>query len=496
MMIRKILLLILALSCLAAAGVLLARSWEEYHQTLAVLPPGSNIAGVPVGGISAQEAGVRLAQVYMLTPVEAHLKGTVIHLNPQKVGFELNLNEMLDQAGQDLSIPFWNFLQNQRPQSVTVPLLAQLDQEKLKRYIETELSPAYTRFPTAAYGLPTGMDFQPGQAGEVINVEDAIDKISSALFTLDQRVVNLTTTILPALPPDFDQLDPMLASLIQTSGFNGIIEVYVQDLATRREINLAYARGKPVSPDIAFTAASTIKIPVMVSAFRELSELSDRVRQQLELMIDLSDNDSTDRVMRLTMDENLAPLQVTRDLRQLGFKNTFLAGMFYPGAPLLDRFSTPANQRTDLTTEPDPYNQTSALEMGRLLAEIQRCADQQDNLLTSVFADAVTPSECQTMVEILKKNRKAVLIEAGIPEGVEMAHKYGWVTDPADGLMHHLSDAAIVYPPGGNFVLSIYVYDSEQLLWDPAQALVARLTMAVSSYYNFLSSLNPPALLP
>lgn len=496
MMFRKILLFTLALLCLAAAGILLSRSWEEYHQTLSVLPPGSSIAGVPVGGITVQEAGVRLVQVYMLTPVEAHLNGTVIHLDPQKAGFKLDLNQMLDQANQAVSIPFWDFLQNQRPQAVTVPLAAQIDQDQLKRYIETDLSPAYTHLPSAAYALPTGLGFQPGQGGEVLDVDDAVRKVSAALFSLDHRVVNFNTISLPALPPDFEQLNPMLAALIQTSGFNGIIEVYVQDLASRHEINLAYARGKPVPPDIAFTAASTIKIPVMVSAFRELSTLTDQVRQQLELMIDLSDNDTTDRVMRLTMDENLAPLQVTRDLQQLGFKNTFLAGMFYPGAPLLDRFTTPANQRTDLTTEPDPYNQTSAKEMGRLLAEIQRCADQQDNLLTSVFADSITSSECQTMIEILKKNRKAVLIEAGIPEGVEMAHKYGWVTDPADGLMHHLSDAAIVYAPGGNFVLSIYVYDSEQLLWDPAQALVARLTIAVSSYYDFLSSLNTPARQP
>jgi hypothetical protein len=58
------------------------------------------------------------------------------------------------------------------------------------------------------------------------------------------------------------------------------------------------------------------------------------------------------------------------------------------------------------------------------------------------------------------------------------------VTDFNDGLMHTASDAAIVYTPGGRFVLSIYLYDADQLHWEPAQRLVAYLTAAAYHYFT------------
>jgi len=485
MMIKKLLLFTIALICIIASGVLTSRAWNEYQSVLSVLPPGSTIAGIPVDRLSRQEAGVRLVQSYLLTPIRANYNGVSFDLDPQKAGFKLDLEGMLAEAGASSKIGFWEYLINQRPQPVSVALKASLDEAQLKSYLETEIAPAFTILPTQAYVLPDHMNFQPGQAGEELDVDAAIRQVSKAFYSTNQRFVDLTSRPLAAQHPSFDLLDPMLSANIQTSGFQGIIEVYLQDLQTGREIDLAYHQGRPVPPGIAFTAASTIKIPVMVSAFRKTSELTDEVRKQMELMIDLSDNGSTDQVMQMTIDENLAPLQVTSDMRQLGFENTFLAGMFYQGAPLLDRFNTPANQRSDLTTEPDIYNQTTPSEMGRLLADIQQCASQQTGPLIDVFKGEVTPAECQVMIDMLKNNRKAVLIEAGLPEGTALAHKYGWVTDPADGLMHNVSDAAIVYTPGGNFVLSIYVYDSEQLLWDSAQALAARLAIIVSNYYNF-----------
>ncbi|WP_322807288.1 serine hydrolase, partial [Thermanaerothrix sp.] len=82
------------------------------------------------------------------------------------------------------------------------------------------------------------------------------------------------------------------------------------------------------------------------------------------------------------------------------------------------------------------------------------------------------------------RNRIAVLIEAGLPEGTQIAHKHGWVTDPRDGLIHTISDAGIVYTPGGNYVLVIFLYHPVQLLFDPANLLIANLSQAVYNFYN------------
>ena len=492
---RKLILLFLSLLCLGSAAMLTAQAQTGYQAMLSVLPSGSTIAGIPVGGISAHEAGVRLVRAYLLTPVEAHYAGSVIHLDPQKSGFQLHLDEMLAEATQPAPLPFWDYLLDRRPSAVTVPLKADLNRAQLKAYIETEIAPRYERLPTGAYLLPETLELKPGQQGESLKVDEAVESVGAALFSLESREVEFSSRPIPALPPYFEQLDLMLSTFLQTSGFGGTIEVYLQDLQTGQEINLAYHNGQPVTPGIAFTAASTIKIPVMVSAFRSLAgNLSENVKQQMVLMIDLSDNGSTDEVMRAAIDENLAPLQVTRDMEKLGLENTFLAGMFYPGAPLLERIETPANRRTDISTDPDPYNQTTAADMGRLLAAIELCADQEEGLLVETFVDDITREECQFMIEMLRNNRKAVLLEAGLPEGTVLAHKYGWVTDPLDGLMHNVSDAAVVYLPGGNFALAVYVYQQDQLLWDSAQALVARLAIVASRYYTFASQqsgINP-----
>ncbi len=145
-------------------------------------------------------------------------------------------------------------------------------------------------------------------------------QIEAALCSPDQRVVDLGTRAVESAPPTHESLEVLLKALVQTSAFDGIIEVYFQDLTTGDEINFAYNQGREIAPEVAFTGASTIKIPVMVSAYKQVDgALPDDLRRQMELMIDLSDNGSTDEVMQYVLDPNLAPLQITKDLKALGF---------------------------------------------------------------------------------------------------------------------------------------------------------------------------------
>lgn len=97
------------------------------------------------------------------------------------------------------------------------------------------------------------------------------------------------------------------------------------------------------------------------------------------------------------------------------------------------------------------------------------------------------------MTGLMAKNRKGVLLEAGVPEGTQMAHKYGWVTDPIDGLMHTASDAAIIYTPGGNFVLTVYLYHPQQLQWDAAMHLSAHLATGAYNFFNLPDLANTTA---
>jgi len=50
--------------------------------------------------------------------------------------------------------------------------------------------------------------------------------------------------------------------------------------------------------------------------------------------------------------------------------------------------------------------------------------------------------------------------------------------------MNTLGDAGIVYTPGGNYVLSIFINHQDQLIWEPASELVATMSEATYNYFN------------
>jgi hypothetical protein len=81
---------------------------------------------------------------------------------------------------------------------------------------------------------------------------------------------------------------------------------------------------------------------------------------------------------------------------------------------------------------------------------------------------------------LLARNKIAVLLEAGVPEGTRLAHKHGWTGSP----LEWLGDAGIVYSPGGDYVLSVFLWDEVDMIWEPASGLVADISAAVYNYFN------------
>jgi beta-lactamase class A len=282
-----------------------------------------------------------------------------------------------------------------------------------------------------------------------------------------------------------DNLHVLLQQIVDVNEFGGEVEIYMLDLETGNDLQVAYRKGEVLTPDIAFTAVSTIKIPIMISAFQNTKEpASDEVINLIQEMISKSDNLATDELMRVVLSPTLGPIEVTKTVRALGLKNTFLDGMFYVGAPLLSGgIRTPANTRTDVNTDPDPYSQTTPTEIGLLLEDIYQCAQNGGGSLVAAFPGKITQSECKSMILFLTENRNGVLLEAGLPDGTQIGHKHGWATE-ADGLMHTITDAGLVYSPGGNYIISIFIHDSDQIIWDAANHLFADLSRAVYNYFN------------
>jgi hypothetical protein len=187
-----------------------------------------------------------------------------------------------------------------------------------------------------------------------------------------------------------------------------------------------------------------------------------------------------------SFDRNLGPLVVSDDMKSLGLENTFISGYFYPGAPLLKDIRTKANTRTDINTNPDRYNQTTPFEIGILLEDIYQCAKNGGSALTAVFDGDITQHECQLMLDYLSKNKNGVLLQAGLPDGAHFAHKHGWITE-SDGLMHTISDSGIVFSPGGDYSITVYLHHPDQIIFDPINLMVAQLSNAVYNYFNLTS---------
>jgi beta-lactamase class A len=103
--------------------------------------------------------------------------------------------------------------------------------------------------------------------------------------------------------------------------------------------------------------------------------------------------------------------------------------------------------------------------------------------LIAAFPDEITQQECELMITYLARNQIAVLIQSGVPSGTVVAHKHGWANEE-DGLLHTIGDVAIVYSPGGDYVLTIFVHHPVQAVFDPVNELFAELSGAVYNYYN------------
>ncbi len=484
----------ISLFFLILAVVLTMAQLVGYSRQRSTYPAGMTIAGVPVGGVDARIASERVLQVYS-QPVELQYAGAVIHIDPATVGFSVDIESMI--AAADLarrSTPFWSgfwdYLWNREPDPVAIPLRATLSEERLRDYLKTEIASRYDQPATPAQPIAGTVNFTPGQPGQELDIDRAVILIEDALHSPTNRVVNLSYQRTAPTRPSMENLQTLLQQIIRVSGFDGVIGVYLLNLQTGQEIHFALRNNEPlpVNPDVAFTASSTVKIPIMVSYFIKYGAagLDDQTSELLLNMIRKSENPPAD-VLMSDLDPNLGPLVVTEDMQTIGLENTFIAGYFAPGSPLLRRIQTPANSRTDVNTDPDDYNQTTPSDMGMLLTDIYQCAEDGGGALVAAFPQEMNQEICQKMIDFLAEDKIGVLIQAGVPEGTTVAHKHGWVSDRY-GIIHNVSDAAIVYTPGGNYVFTIYAYHPVQALWDKVSALFAELSQAVYNYFNLPSS--------
>src|SRR5688572_17795220 len=105
---------IVGLFMILAAAALLIVQIGVFRARPHVLPDGSTIDDVAVGGLSAGDAEARIRQMYA-TPVSVLYNDQTITLDPTQVDFTLSINSSLDDAATTNELPeLWDYLW-QRP---------------------------------------------------------------------------------------------------------------------------------------------------------------------------------------------------------------------------------------------------------------------------------------------------------------------------------------------------------------------------------------------
>jgi beta-lactamase class A len=473
-----------SISLVLAAVALFFYELVAYSRQRALLPEGLSIAGVPVGGLAQTEALDRLLQTYS-SPIQVHYNNEVILLTPSSVGFQPDTEVMLAAAeflrtGTDFWSGFWDFLWNRPGESVSIPLRAEYSATQLEAVLN-DIAARYDDPPIVAEPIPGTPNFSVGKPGRLLDISRAEEIIGEILQSPHNRSVNLPVVADVPPRPGLETLEILLKQNVDVHGFNGLVVTYLMNLRTGDEIHFAYLNGQDIakSPDIAFGAASIIKIGILTAYHRFFDEpFGAEAEEHLIDMVTRSGNESSDWLMNEIGDE-LGPILVTETLQELGLESTFTAGYYYLGAPLLRNYATPANQRIDINTRPDPYTQTTASDIGTLLTDIYYCS-QGGGTLLAVFPEEYSPVECRQMLDLLADNKIGFLLEAGVPDGTRVAHKHGWPSSPFD----MIGDAGVIFTPGGDYVLSIFFFNENEMIWDPTAEMFANLSQAVYNYFN------------
>jgi beta-lactamase class A len=460
---------------LGAAVLWLLYQGFLYLSARDALPVGMTMGGIDVGGLSAEDA-VATLEAHYYAPVRLNFREQSIELDPLQVGFMLDTEGMLADATawrdeEEPAIDFVRFVLDGRfLPSAEIPIQATHDSAELDFLLDTV---------TSVFDQPAKMPrfsttFLPGETGYLVDMATSRPDVEAALYQPDQRTVTLAFT--EEEPPEFD-INFLEASLRrQLEGFDGVGSVYILDLETGEEVS--------INADMSLSGLSILKIGIFVEAYRALDGPPDaRVQQLLFETATQSSNYGANILMELAAGipntyEGAAVF--TESMWRLGLVNTFMA-IPYDASAVETRpstFTTPANSRGDSLFLADPARQTTAAEIGQLLAMLYYCS-QGGGTLLAVYPDAITPEECQEIIDLMVLNEEGNLIRFGVPNDVPVSHKHGW-----DGSTH--GDAGIVYSPNRDFVIVTYLH--EQIDWlvaDTSFPILREMARITYNYFNY-----------
>lgn len=474
-----------------------------------VFPPGLSIAGVPLGGFTREQARVILERYRLepLTqPLPLRLDGDSLYLDPAEVGLRVDLEPALEQAqayAQRWRRDAWAIqlstggLQVRQPVSVDLPISIEFDETALRDFLwhlawdydrrpipfhlETltdtaDLELLEVLSPTWSQRVPPVAFFE-GAPGRQFDVEAALAPLSATLKQWQRDPIPLRTVVVEPQPKRLSVLQEALRRRMTT--MPGVIGVFVKDLQTGEEIG--------VNERVLFSGASVVKIAIMLKAYLYLeSPPEGDLARDFRAMMIWSDNEASNGVLAVGESGGNLPaesLAMTQMLYDLGLNDTCMLSPYwggsYKGPTCLEappEGLADLSERDPLRTDPDLFRLTTARDMGLLLAYIYEGSTGSGPVLER-FPQQITVEECQAMLELLSQNADRMRIVAGVPKEARVAHKSGWISDMK-------ADTGVIYTPGGNYLLSIFVWEEGLLSESRGNRRIADLSWLVYSFFN------------
>lgn len=490
---RFSLLFSFSLLLLLAAGAILAYELVAFSRREEQLPSGLIVGGVNVSGLSGRDAVSRWESIYaeplvLLYPDSLGRAPHPIRLHPDQVGWRISSEPMLADAmaSSERGGGFWRrfldfLLGNELIVSREISLQADYQSYALEAFLR-DLSLRYDNPPG-----PPGYDLQTltvyaGEGGFALDLPAAMEAIDSSLRSADARIVDLPVQAMRNTLPTLRTLRELLIDYLDQAGFifdgtGTVASIFILDLISGEELNML--------GDVAYSAASTIKLPIMLDYFR--ARTGSPTQEEAWLLANsllCSNNASSNLLMEIIGGGDIfAGIQsVNNTLQIVGAANSYISAPFYLGVEgqVLGSIQAPATSPNQTyLTQPDPFNQTTAEDMGTLFNLLYDCAQFGSGLVTAFLGGQINQRECRQMLELTSANDLERLLQGGIPLDARIAHKNGWIFDT-------VGDAGVVYSPKGrHYVISVFLWEETEFQdYEKLWPLVEAISRAAWNFFN------------
>jgi beta-lactamase class A len=413
----------------------------------ATLPKGVLIAGVDVGGLTRAEARKKLegALQPLLLPLEVQAGDASATLRPEDIDLELPLDTML--AAAEAAQP-----------GGRVELQVIYDEARLRAALGGLITQSGGPAAISVISSTKAISRSFALAGSAMAVD-----VDAAVKQLDERLRSVGGARRVTLPlvragaaarPTPAQLQEQIE--LMAKQWDGVAGIYVYDIASGNEI-------ASLNKNTVFSAASTIKVAILLNAYAHVDSFTARQRRSLQDMVVASDNLAANTMLAAavggsgTEDALRGAEQMSAMLKELGLPHTYLYAPFeaidYLGQKKIKIKLGPTRDGDPPYTDSGRALRTTPAEIAQIYRMVEQCSKGQGVLLEK-FGKHLDPKRCQEMLDRLAQNGDSTRMRSGIPDKVRVEHKSGWIDDMQ-------ADAGIVRSPGGDFIVAIYLFQKD-----------------------------------